>query len=58
MCSLARNVADSYSRVQLRQTAALWRQMAHSVETLEEIERKRAVNADRRRHGTPSQAAH
>ena len=44
--ALARNVADSYSRAQLRQTAALWWQMAQSVETLEEIERKRAVTAD------------
>ena len=43
---LARSVADSYSRAQLKGTATLWRQMAHSVETLEEIERKRAAIAD------------
>jgi hypothetical protein len=40
---LAANVADSYSRAQLRGTAALWLQMAQSVETLEEINRKRAA---------------
>jgi hypothetical protein len=39
---LARNGADSYSRAQLKRTAALWRQMAYSVETLEQIARKRA----------------
>ena len=44
--TLARNVADSYSRAQLKGTATLWRQMARSVETLEEIERKRAATAE------------
>jgi hypothetical protein len=39
-------VADSYSRAQLKETATLWWQMAHSVEMLEEIERKRAATAD------------
>ena len=43
---LARNVADLYSRAQLKETATLWRQMAQSVETLEEIERKRAATAE------------
>ena len=43
---LAAHSADSYSQAQLRGTAALWRQMAHSVETLEEIERKRAATAE------------
>ncbi len=40
---LAAHVADSYSRAQLRGTAALWLQMAQSVETLEESTRKRAA---------------
>jgi hypothetical protein len=39
-------VADSYSRAQLKETATLWRQMAQSLETLEEIERKRAATAE------------
>ena len=43
---LARNGADSYSRAQLKRTAALWRQMAYSVETLEQIARKRAETDD------------
>jgi hypothetical protein len=43
---MARNMADPYSRMQLRETAALWRQMAQSVETLDEIERKRSVTAE------------
>jgi hypothetical protein len=40
---LASNVADPYSRAQLKETAALWRQMAQSVETLGEIARTRAT---------------
>lgn len=44
--TLAGNVADSYSRAQLRETAALWRQMAQSVETVEEIERSHAATAE------------
>ncbi len=40
---LAAHVADSYSRTQLRETAALWLQMAQSVETLDEIKRERAA---------------
>jgi hypothetical protein len=43
---LAGHVADSYSRAQLKETATLWRQMAQSTETLEEIERSRAATAE------------
>jgi hypothetical protein len=42
---LAAHVADSYSRVQLRGTAALWLQMAQSVETSEEIKRQSGATA-------------
>src|SRR5690242_20070745 len=41
--TLAAHVADAYSRAQLRGTAALWLQMAQSLETLEESTRKRAA---------------
>jgi len=43
---LAWNVADSYGRAQLRETAALWVQMAQSIEALEEVERKRAASVE------------
>ena len=43
---LAGYVADLYSRAQLKETATLWRQMAQSMETLEEIERSRAATAE------------
>src|SRR5215469_1969372 len=42
---LARDVADSYGRAQLRETAALWVQMAQSIDALEETERTRALTA-------------
>jgi hypothetical protein len=45
---LAGNVADTYSRAQLRQTAQVWQTMAQVVETLEEINRKRAATAESR----------
>ena len=44
---LAAHVADTYSRAQLRGTAALWLQMAQSVETLDETKRKRAATVAR-----------
>ena len=43
---MAGNVADPYSRAQLRQTAAVWQLMAQAAETLEDINRKRATAAE------------
>jgi hypothetical protein len=40
---LAGYVADSHSRVLLRETATLWRQIAQSMEAHQEIERDRAA---------------
>jgi hypothetical protein len=43
---LARYVADFHGRVVLKETATLWRQIAHSMETHEDIERDRAARLD------------